>query len=172
MLGVTQIYSSRQAHEDRGGSTGYAGWATAYPVIWPSFFFSRTHRRSACQYIKKKEGETPGYTGFWREKPEKKTPHTYNILSQKVTQSELDASPSVGNDSLPDPIPSTAAPPHPLTKVNTSYPAPELPTVGNSLGHRQLAILGCRKGRLSSAGDLQVSVLPSSVAMRLKDAAT
>jgi len=95
-----------------------------------------------------------------------------NILSQKVTQSELDASPAVGNDSLPDPIPSTAAPPHPLTKVNTSYPAPELPTVGNSLGHRQLAILGCRKGRLSSAGDLQVRVLPSSVAMRLKDAAT
>ena len=122
--------------------------------------------------LRRKRVRHPGTQVFGGKNLKKKTPHTYNILSQKVTQSELDASPSVGNDSLPDPIPSTAAPPHPLTKVNTSYPAPELPTVGNSLGHRQLAILGCRKGRLSSAGDLQVRVLPSSVAMRLKDAAT
>lgn len=95
MLGVTQIYSSRQAHEDRGGSTGYAGWATAYPVIWPSFFFLE-------------------HAGD-------------NILSQKVTQSELDASPAVGNDSLPDPIPSTAAPPHPLNQGQHILPCTRAP---------------------------------------------
>ena len=41
-----------------------------------SFFFSNS-RKSACQYIKKKKGETPRYTGFCRKKPEKNPSHTH-----------------------------------------------------------------------------------------------
>jgi len=85
MLGVTQIYSSRQAHEDRGGSTGYAGWGVGPRhtlQFGPAFFFLEHAGDLHVNILRRKRVRPPGTLVFGGKNLEKK-PHTLTIYSHK-----------------------------------------------------------------------------------------